>query len=88
MTERPPIHQTNRIYSITLMKKDTDWCVYQVKITGDVRRDFFVEITASQNARDSAKKDIESLCESNFDKLPDDGGIISLNLDEVSRKQF
>jgi hypothetical protein len=57
-----------------------EWSVYQVKVKGEVHRDFFVEITASQNAREGLIKRIESFCESNFANLPQDGGIISLNL--------
>ncbi len=79
MTEEGPLQRTNHIYSIMLMKKDSEWCVYQVKVTGEVHRDFFVEITASQNARGGVIKRIESFCESNFAKLPQDGGIISFN---------
>jgi hypothetical protein len=56
----------NRVYSIMLMKKDSEWCVYQVKVTSDVHRLFFVEITAAQNARDDVINRIESLCESHF----------------------
>jgi hypothetical protein len=79
MVEGQQLHETNHIYSIMLMKKDSEWCVYQVKVKGEVHRDFFVEITASQNAREGVIKCIESFCESNFAKLPQDGGIISLN---------
>jgi hypothetical protein len=71
-TEQRPL-QTNRVYSIMLIKKDSQWCVHQVKVTGDVYRDFFVEITASQNARDDLVKRIESFCESNFGRLPENG---------------
>jgi hypothetical protein len=70
----------NRVYSIMLMKKDSEWCVYQVKVTSDVHRLFFVEISAAQNARDDVINRIESLCESHFYKLPQDGGIIYFDL--------
>lgn len=70
----------NHIYSVTLMKKDSEWCVYYVKVRGDVHRDFFVETTAEQNARGDAMEPIEAFCESQFDKLPENGGIISLDL--------
>jgi hypothetical protein len=72
----------NRIYSIQLTKKDSEWCVYEVKVTGDVQRDFFVETRAPQNFRNDVIKSSEGLCELNFDKLPENGGIISLDLDE------
>jgi hypothetical protein len=80
------IKKANHVYSIQLMKKDSEWCVYQVKIKGDVHRDFFVEVTASSNASDVVIKAIESLCESTFDKLPQDGGTISLNLNWSRKK--
>jgi hypothetical protein len=78
--EQGPLQRTNHIYSIMLMKKDSEWCVYQVKVKGDVGREFFVEIAASQNARNDVTKRIESLCEAHFNRLPQDGGIIYLNL--------
>ncbi len=67
-------------YSIMLMKKDSEWCVYQVKVKGNVPRDFFVEITAPDNARNDVINRIESLCESQFNRLPQDGGLIYFNL--------
>ncbi len=72
--------QTNRIYSIALMKEDSQWCVYQVKIKGVIQRDFFVETVASRIPRGDSIKRIESMCESHFDRLPGDGGIIHFNL--------
>jgi hypothetical protein len=50
MTETQTL-QTNRIYSIALMKEDSQWWVYQVKIRGRIQRDFFVETVASRIAR-------------------------------------
>jgi hypothetical protein len=80
MTETQSL-QANRIYSIALMKEDWQWCVYQVQIKGGIRRDFFVETVASSRiARGDSIKRIESMCESNFDKLPGDGGIIHFDL--------
>jgi hypothetical protein len=78
--------QTNRIYSIALMKQDSQWSVYHVKIKGDTLRNFFVEAVASRIARDASLKRIESMCESNFDRLPQDGGIIYLNLYDADGK--
>jgi hypothetical protein len=73
--------QTNRIYSIALMKEDSQWSVYQVKIKGVIRRDFFIETVASSRiARGDSIKRIESMCELNFDRLPGDGGIIYFDL--------
>jgi hypothetical protein len=77
-------HQTNRIYSIALMKEDSQWCVYQVKIRGRIQRDFFVETVASRIARSDSIKRIESFCESNFYRLPQDGGIIYFDLNTFS----
>jgi hypothetical protein len=79
MTERQS-PSTNHIYSIALMKEDSEWCVYQVKITGGIQRDFFVETVASRIPRGDSIKRIESMCESNFDRLPQDGGVIHFNL--------
>jgi hypothetical protein len=62
------------------MKKDSEWSVYQVKVKGDVYRDFFVEITAADSARGDVVERIEWLCDSNFNKLPQDGGLVCLNL--------
>jgi hypothetical protein len=72
--------QANRVYSIVLMKKDSECCVYHVKVTAGVHREFFGEITASDYARDDVIKRIESLCESQFNRLPQDGGTIYLDL--------
>jgi hypothetical protein len=79
MTETQSV-QTNRIYSIALMKEDPEWCVYQVKIKGGIQRDFFVETVASRIARSDSIKRIESFCKSNFYRLPQDGGIIHFDL--------
>jgi hypothetical protein len=73
--------QSNRIYSIALMKEDSEWGVYEVKIKGGIQRDFFVETVASRIPRGDSIKRIESMCESNFDRLPQDGGIIHFNLE-------
>jgi hypothetical protein len=78
MTETASL-QSNRIYSIALMKEDSQWCVYQVKITGGIERGFFVETVASRIPRGDSIKRIESLCEANFNRLPQDGGIISFD---------
>jgi hypothetical protein len=78
--------QTNRIYSIALMKEDSQWGVYYVKIKGGIQRDFFVETAASRIPRGDAINRVESLCEANFDRLPQDGGIISLNLYDAGGK--
>jgi hypothetical protein len=83
MTETESL-PTNRIYSIALMKEDSQWCVYQVKITGGIQRDFFVETVASRIPRGDSIKRIESLCESHFYSLPQDGGIICFNLNAFS----
>jgi hypothetical protein len=73
--------QSNRVYSIALMKEDSQWGVYYVKIQGGIQRAFFVETVASRIPRRDSIKRIESLCESNFDRLPQDGGIIHFNLE-------
>jgi hypothetical protein len=52
----------------------------------DTLRNFFVEAVASRIARDASLKRIESMCESNFDRLPQDGGIIYLNLYDADGK--
>jgi hypothetical protein len=83
MTETPSL-QTNRTYSIALMKEDPQWCVYQVKIRGRIQRDFFVETVASRIARSDSIRRIESFCESNFYRLPQDGGTIYFDLNTFS----
>jgi molybdenum cofactor biosynthesis enzyme MoaA len=67
------------------MQKDSECGVYQVRIRGDVNRDFFVEITASQNTRKDVLEGIKQWCDSHFDKLPIDGKSIQVNLDEIRK---
>jgi hypothetical protein len=80
MTEMESL-QTNRIYSIALMKEDSQWCVYHVKVKGDIQREFFAETVASRIPRGESIRRIKSLCESNCDRLPQDGGVIHFNLE-------
>ena len=53
--------QSNRIYSIALMKQDSQCSVYHVKIKGDTLRNFFVETVASRISPGDAIKRIELL---------------------------
>jgi hypothetical protein len=46
---------------------------YLVKITGDAKRHFLVEITGTQNAKDGVVKDIEAWCRHHYNTLPEDG---------------
>jgi hypothetical protein len=85
MTEEKLFQKVNHIYSIQLMKKDSECGVYHVKITGDVHRDFFVEITASQNRRKDVLEGIKQWCDSHFDKLATDGKSIQINLDDIRK---
>jgi hypothetical protein len=78
MVETPSL-QTNNVYSIALMKRDLEWCVYQVRVNGDIHRLFFIEMRAAQNAGGGAIERIASFCEANSDRLPEHGGIISLD---------
>jgi hypothetical protein len=86
MTEEQPFHKANHIYSIQLMKKDSECAVYEVRITGDLNRYFFIEITASQNTRKGVLQGIEQWCDSHFDKLPIEGKPIQIDLDEIRKK--
>jgi hypothetical protein len=72
--------QTNRIYSIALMKNDSQWCVYHVRIKSGIERNFYVETVASRISPGDAIKRIELLCEANFARLPEDWGIIYFDL--------
>ncbi len=83
MTETQSL-QINRIYSIALMKEDSQWCVYHVRVKSDIQREFFVETVPSRIPRGDSIKRIESMCESNFDRLPQDGGVIHFNLETFS----
>jgi hypothetical protein len=76
--------QTNRIYSIALMKNDSQWCVYHVRIKSGIQRNFYVETVASRIPPGDAIKRIELLCEANFARLPEDWGIINFDLHAFS----
>ncbi len=86
MAKRQPFQKAKRIYSITLVGKVTDPRVYQIEITGDDKHRFRVGITPTQNARHGVKTDIREWCEQHFDRLPKDGGLIVIDLDEVRKK--
>jgi hypothetical protein len=57
--------------------------IYQVRISGDDVRNFFVGITPAQNSRHGVKFLIQTWCAQQRDKLPKDGATITLDLDEV-----
>jgi hypothetical protein len=87
MTKREPFQKPKHDYVVELVGKTTEPRVNSVKISGDASRHFFVEITATQNVRHGIPKDIEEWCRQHYDKLPEDGKRISVNLDEVERKR-
>jgi hypothetical protein len=55
---------------------------YQVTQNDAPERTFYVTITATQQARPTAKEDIESWCQSNLAKLPENEGTVQADLNE------
>ena len=87
MTKPQPVQTPKHDYVVELVGKTTEPRVYSVRITGEVSRHFFVEISLTQNVRHGIPKDIEEWCKKHFDELPEDGNRISVNLDEVERNR-
>jgi hypothetical protein len=85
MTKREPFRKPKYDCTIELVGKTTEPRVYSVKISGDASRHFFVEITATQNARHGIPRDIETWCRQHYDRLPEDGKRIAIDLDEVEK---
>jgi hypothetical protein len=82
MSELQPLNKPNRLYSIKLDRPTGDPRIYRVKIAGNVDCDFFVGITAAQNVRGNVKALIEEYCEKRFDKVPRNGDMIDIDLDQ------
>jgi hypothetical protein len=85
MNGRQPFEKRRHTYSIKPGRSEGDHRIYEVEVTGDGERNFSVSISATQNARQSVKANIEKWCEMNFKKLKN-AEIIAVNLDEVQRK--
>jgi hypothetical protein len=51
----------------------------------NVVRAFVGKLTRSQAARQGAERDIERWCELNPGKLPEEGGTVPIDLDEIRR---
>jgi hypothetical protein len=84
--QRRGFQEANHVYSIELIDGKSEPRIYRVKVTGAASHNFFVEINPSQNVRNKVEKGIEEWCERNFDKLPEDGQAIAVNLDENRRE--
>ena len=78
-----PFQKAKVVFSIQIVNRVGEPRIYQVKITGDDGRNFFVGITPTQNARHGVKVLIQTWCEQHRDKLPKDGETIAMDLDEV-----
>jgi hypothetical protein len=76
--------RTDRTYSIALMKNDSQWCVYHVRIKSGIERNFYVEAASSRIPPGDAIKRIQLMCEANFESLPEDWGIIYFDLNVFS----
>jgi hypothetical protein len=78
-----PFQKANLVFSIQIVNRVAEPRIYQVKISGDDVRNFFVGITPTQNARHGVKLLIQIWCEQHRDKWPKDGETIPIDLDEV-----
>jgi hypothetical protein len=83
MLKREPFPKPKHDYTIELLGKTSEPRVYSVKISGNTSRHFFVEITTTQNVRAGIPRDIEWWCKQHYDRLPEDGKRIAIDLDEV-----
>jgi hypothetical protein len=81
--KREPFQKANPVFSIQIVNRVGEPRIYQVKITGDDVRNFFVGITPTQNARHGVGALIQTWCEQHRDKWPKDGETIAMDLDEV-----
>jgi hypothetical protein len=82
MSELQSLAKPNHLYSIKLDRPTGDPRIYRVKIAGNVHCDFFVGITPTQNVRGNVKALIEEYCEKRFDKVPRNGDMIEIDLDQ------
>jgi len=81
--KREPFQKANLAFSIQIVNRVGEPRIYQVAITGDDVRNFFVGITPTQNARHGVKALIQTWCEQHHDKWPKDGETVAMDLDEV-----
>jgi len=80
---REPFQKASLVFSIQIVNRVGEPRIYQVAITGDDVRNFFVGITPTQNARHGVKALIQTWCEQHHDKWPKDGETVAMDLDEV-----
>ena len=80
---REPFLKANLVFSIQNVNRVGEPRIYQVAITGDDVRNFFVGITPTQNARHGVRVLIQTWCEQHRDKWPKDGETVAMDLDEV-----
>ena len=78
-----PFRAAKLVFSIHIVNRVAEPRIYQVKISGDDVRNFFVGIAPTQNARHGVRVLIQTWCEQHRDKLPKDGETIAIDLDEV-----
>jgi hypothetical protein len=78
-----PFQKANLVFSIQIVNRVAEPRIYQVKVSGDDVRNFFVGITPTQNARHGVKLLIQTWCEKHRDTWPKDGETIPIDLDEV-----
>jgi len=81
--KREPFQKANLVFSIQIVNRVGEPRIYQVAITGDDVRNFFVGITPTQNARHGVKALIQTWCEQHRDKWPKGSETIAMDLDEV-----
>jgi len=72
-----PFQKANLAFSIQIVNRVAEPRIYQVRISGDDVRNFFVGITPAQNSRHGVKFLIQTWCDQQRDKWPKDGETIS-----------
>ena len=76
-----PFQNANLVFSIQIVNRVAEPRIYQVKISGDDVRNFFVGITPTQNARHGVKLLIQAWCEQHRDRWPKGGETIPIDLE-------
>jgi hypothetical protein len=76
-----PLQKAHLVFSIQIVNRVAEPRIYQVKISGDDVRNFFVGITPTQNARHGVKLLIQTWCEQHRDRWPKDGETIPIDLE-------
>ncbi len=78
-----PFRVANLVFSIQIVNRVAEPRIYQVKISGDDVRNFFVGITPTQNTQHGVRALIQTWCEQHREKWPKDGETTAIDLDEV-----